>query len=263
MRMKDFPIHPYQPTTRLWHIIICVHVVLFIVAGISLPHRIARDAMIVEMYQSPLPTSSVQGSPSTQAAAVVTEEKVMPEAPPTSVPQEQVIPPKVPVDKKASVIVEKKTAEQKRKAPAATSKDTAKNKAHPQSTTKKSERLNALSVLESTGGSSMKNAIESELGVVGIDAAHFDTAIGQLKKHITAFWVLPSLPPRGSFVTLHIRLNARGEVMSVKKIASSGNSALDASAQRAIEDASPFPMPQDTMLRDSFMDMELTLRPEE
>lgn len=126
-----------------------------------------------------------------------------------------------------------------------------------------SQAKEVLNILNTSNYGSAFGELDAELGQLYAGNLLMDDAIAQMKSHIAAFWVLPTLPAPGSFVTLQIRLNNRGELLSAKKIASSGSSLLDEAAKIAVEAASPFPMPNDADVKQAFLDWELTLRPEE
>ncbi len=71
--------------------------------------------------------------------------------------------------------------------------------------------------------------------------------------------------PRGTNKNLSsiysIQLAPGGNVLSVKLLHSSGNSALDRSARIAILKASPLPVPKDLALFDNFRELRLTVSP--
>lgn len=63
---------------------------------------------------------------------------------------------------------------------------------------------------------------------------------------------------------LLIGLVPTGEVVSVEVVASSGNSAFDRSALRAVRDAAPFEVPADPVLFErEFRNLRILFRPED
>jgi colicin import membrane protein len=69
--------------------------------------------------------------------------------------------------------------------------------------------------------------------------------IAYIQKHVEAMWFRPEgsgLPGKGAGV--EVRLDASGRVESTKIIKSSGNAAFDASLERAVKRAAPFPLPK-------------------
>ncbi len=76
-------------------------------------------------------------------------------------------------------------------------------------------------------------------------------------------WIIPPNVDKKLAATLGIHLAADGTVLSVEIIHSSHNALLDRSAQQAVYQASPLPIPHDTTMVDQFRALELIVRPEE
>ena len=166
----------------------------------------------------------------------------------------KILPPKVLDSDNSPKIHTKKMQKKNAEAPA---KHTGLKDQKSRGTSQKAE---VLAMLQSST-SNLSESLDAELGALSIASKNMQSELAMLKKHITAFWILPSLPPKGAFVTFKIALDAHGALVSFKKIASSGNTALDISAQHALESASPFPMPKDPSLSKEFREIELTLKP--
>lgn len=79
---------------------------------------------------------------------------------------------------------------------------------------------------------------------------------------ISQKWIVPPNLDKGLETKLVVRLAPGGMVLDVKIVQSSGNSALDLSAQTAVYKASPLPVPPDNSLFDQFRTINLTVRPE-
>ena len=73
-----------------------------------------------------------------------------------------------------------------------------------------------------------------------------------IKQYVERFWRLPYDSPRGLKVKLTIRLDASGKVQNVTVADSSGSAAFDRSAIRAVQSASPLPMPSDPEVAEKF-----------
>lgn len=70
--------------------------------------------------------------------------------------------------------------------------------------------------------------------------------VAYIKKHVEAMWFRPEgsgLP--GKDAGVEVILDATGRVESTKLIKSSGNAAFDASLERAVKRAGPFPLPKE------------------
>ena len=79
---------------------------------------------------------------------------------------------------------------------------------------------------------------------------------------ISQNWLLPSHIDRSQSCELFIRLAPGGTVLEVRLQRSSGNAALDRSAQAAVLKASPLPVPKDLNLFERFHELSLTVKPE-
>lgn len=75
-------------------------------------------------------------------------------------------------------------------------------------------------------------------------------------------WIVPEDLEKGLETKLLVRLAPGGMVMDIKVIKSSGNEALDRSAETAVYKASPLPVPEDAGLFAKFRTINLTVRPE-
>lgn len=84
----------------------------------------------------------------------------------------------------------------------------------------------------------------------------------QILSKISQYWLVPKQLAQGISATLMVHLAPGGVVISVKLIKSSGNAALDRSAQTAVMQSSPLPVPVDTRLFDNFRVLRLTVRPQ-
>ncbi len=76
-------------------------------------------------------------------------------------------------------------------------------------------------------------------------------------------WLVPSGVSKNLSVVYEIELAPGGVVLSVQLVKSSGNLALDQSAETAIYKASPLPVPKDPVAFDNFRDLHLTVSPKQ
>jgi colicin import membrane protein len=79
---------------------------------------------------------------------------------------------------------------------------------------------------------------------------------------ISGNWIVPRDLDQGKSCDLLIHLAPGGVVTNVELSRSSGNLALDRSAQTAVLKSSPLPIPKDTSLFEYFRILKLTVRPE-
>lgn len=78
------------------------------------------------------------------------------------------------------------------------------------------------------------------------------THIQAIQSQVSKYWQFPPSSRRTMEVILEIKLIPTGEVIDVKVIRSSGNLALDRSAQHALVKASPLPVPKDIHLFEKY-----------
>lgn len=86
--------------------------------------------------------------------------------------------------------------------------------------------------------------------------------IPQILMAIRYQWYVPAGADRNNSCQFLIDLAPGGIVLSVKLLKSSGNAALDHSAQQAVWQASPLPVPQNTAIFKQLRQIRLTMRPE-
>lgn len=79
---------------------------------------------------------------------------------------------------------------------------------------------------------------------------------------ISQQWILPPDLKKDLVAKLAVKVAPGGMVVDVKIVQSSGNAALDRSAQTAVYKASPLPVPKESLLFDDFRTINLTVRPE-
>lgn len=97
-------------------------------------------------------------------------------------------------------------------------------------------------------------------------AQHIQTVVGRytglIQQAIGQHWLVPDHSNKKSCKLL-IRLAPGGDVLRVSLIQSSGDPALDNSAQVAVYKASPLPVPANAELFENFRVFRLTVRPEQ
>lgn len=85
---------------------------------------------------------------------------------------------------------------------------------------------------------------------------------GLIRSKITRNWIFPASYQKGMKCKILVRLIPSGDVVSVRVIQSSGNSAFDRSVEMAVNKASPLPVPKSsTGLFDHFREVEFVFDP--
>lgn len=85
---------------------------------------------------------------------------------------------------------------------------------------------------------------------------------GLIRNQITRNWAFPASYQKGMKCKILVRLIPSGDVVSVRIIQSSGNSAFDRSVEMAVNKASPLPVPKSsTGLFDHFREVEFVFDP--
>lgn len=85
---------------------------------------------------------------------------------------------------------------------------------------------------------------------------------GLIRSKITQNWIFPASYKKGLKCKVLVRLIPSGDVVSVRIIESSGNSAFDRSVEMAVNKASPLPVPKSsTGLFDNFREVEFVFDP--
>lgn len=79
---------------------------------------------------------------------------------------------------------------------------------------------------------------------------------------ISSNWIVPDGVADNATCSLLVSVAPGGVVLDVKLLQSSGNQALDRSAQAAVLKSSPLPVPESPALFDNFRSIKLTVRPE-
>lgn len=74
-------------------------------------------------------------------------------------------------------------------------------------------------------------------------------------------WVIPADADKKLSSLFMVRLSPDGNVLAVTLLRSSGNEALDRSAEEAIRKAAPLPVPKDPTVFDKFRELRLTVSP--
>lgn len=85
---------------------------------------------------------------------------------------------------------------------------------------------------------------------------------GLIRGQITRNWIFPASYQKGMKCKVLVRLIPSGDVVSVRIIQSSGNSAFDRSVEMAVNKASPLPVPKSSSgLFDHFREVEFVFDP--
>ncbi|MGH8552075.1 MAG: TonB C-terminal domain-containing protein, partial [Methylococcales bacterium] len=78
---------------------------------------------------------------------------------------------------------------------------------------------------------------------------------------VNRLWRRPPSTPKGLSCLIAVKTVPGGEVVSAQVIGTSGNAAFDRSAERAVFQASPLPVPDDPELYSQFRNFNLRFRP--
>lgn len=128
------------------------------------------------------------------------------------------------------------------------------------------EQLLQQDLVESTptksSGRSAEKMTKSTSISSGIDNKAMDHYKGLIISAISHRWIVPENLKKGIECRLKVQVAPGGVVMNVKLIKSSGESALDHSAETAVYKASPLPVPKDAALFNNFREFNLTVKPE-
>ena len=85
---------------------------------------------------------------------------------------------------------------------------------------------------------------------------------GLIRSRITRNWIFPASYQKGMKCKILVRLIPSGDVVSVRIVQSSGNSAFDRSVEMAVNKASPLPVPKSSSgLFDHFREVEFVFDP--
>ena len=85
---------------------------------------------------------------------------------------------------------------------------------------------------------------------------------GLIRSQITRNWIFPASYQKGMKCKILVRLIPSGDVVSVRVVQSSGNSAFDRSVEMAVNKASPLPVPKSSSgLFDHFREVEFVFDP--
>lgn len=113
---------------------------------------------------------------------------------------------------------------------------------------------------KSTTKTTSKN--KATASAAGVDNKEIDHYKSLIISAISHRWIVPENLQKGLACHLLVRVAPGGVVISVKLTHSSGNTALDHSAEAAIYKASPLPTPKESHLFNQFREFNLVVRPE-
>ncbi len=84
-----------------------------------------------------------------------------------------------------------------------------------------------------------------------------------IKQKVMRNWLRPSDSRSGLSCEVRVRLIPGGEVVEVQIVRSSGDSAFDASVEKAVLKSSPLPLPEDPALFERFRELKFIFKPED
>ena len=111
----------------------------------------------------------------------------------------------------------------------------------------------------------LKSLLEQELKAQQADKEQeaINSYIGQIRTLIQSVWRFPPSAQHEEVVLLRIYMVPTGEVTEVQLVESSGNKALDRSAEQAVWKVAQFPVPDDAVLFEKqFRKLLIKLKPE-
>ena len=153
--------------------------------------------------------------------------------------------------------LEKKRKEQEHKTKEAQNKldKLEKKRQEKQAQLKKEEQLRQDKIAQK------KRALEQKQRVLHAQAEVVKYK-GLIRNQITRNWIFPASYQKGMKCKILVRLIPSGDVVSVRIIQSSGNSAFDRSVEMAVNKASPLPVPKSSSgLFDHFREVEFVFDP--
>ena len=88
-------------------------------------------------------------------------------------------------------------------------------------------------------------ALKAKVATQGVEA---EQAILAIMQKVNQSWIRPSSTSVGSRCTIRVKVMSDGTVIDAKVISSSGDEDFDRSAENAVNNASPLPVPKDKEL---------------
>jgi len=139
----------------------------------------------------------------------------------------------------------------------------AEEKAQQQAKERAQQEKQLLEQLAKEQAAAEKRAQEDAARRAEEAAAMSSDAITAIRSKVESLWQYPPAVNPEQEVELHITLVPTGQVIDVRIIKSSGNTALDRSVEQAVRKASPLPVPKDPrVFEQSFRKLTMKFRPE-
>ncbi len=88
-------------------------------------------------------------------------------------------------------------------------------------------------------------------------------AAGRIRSSIEANWRRPGASLRGLKVVIELRVGRNGEVQNARIVESSGDTSFDKSAELAVKEASPLPIPKEPEYYDHIKEFRIEFNPDE
>jgi colicin import membrane protein len=228
-----------------------------------------EEIIQASLINEPAPTINkpIETQPSTPPPPPASaEEKSAPEPEipePTPVAQEK---PK-PVEKKAPAIEKIQKVEKKVDIKKEIEQQIAKEKPTPKiqnhvKQQKTIEQLLQQDLVKSASSSMKTKSTHSTACASSVDNKAIDHYKNLIITAIGNRWIMPEKLKKGLECHLTVRVAPGGTVTNVKLTRSSGQPALDHSAETAIYKASPLPVPKESKLFSEFREFNLVVRPE-
>ena len=111
----------------------------------------------------------------------------------------------------------------------------------------------------------LKEQLEARLAAETEKAAAnaLSAAAGRIRASIEANWRRPGASLRGLKVVIELRVGRNGEVQSARVVESSGDTRFDESAELAVREASPLPIPREPEYYDHIKEFRIEFNPDE
>lgn len=112
-------------------------------------------------------------------------------------------------------------------------------------------------LLQEQAKAEQKELVDEQAAANAESQGEVDKYAVMVKQAVSSQWIKPDGVDVNAFVWLSVTVAPGGVVLNIQVSSSSGNAALDRSAQVAVSKASPLPVPEDSVLFDRFREIKL------
>ena len=158
-------------------------------------------------------------------------------------------------------------AEAKAKAEKAAAEEKAKAEKAAAEAKAKAEKAAAEKAAEAARQQALQDALQAEederaaAAQSSADEAAIADFVARITAKVTGFFVYPDLKP-GLSCELRVKIAPDGQVLEAQVVRSSGDPAFDRQAERAVQKASPLPVPTEARVFDKMRDIRFVFEPE-